>query len=603
MKNNQLAIVGSGPTAIYLLKHILENAKFIYSQIDSITIFEKENMMGLGMPYNPETTDKYNLSNISSEEIPDLPESFANWLRKQNPELLKKFNVTHLPISDSAVYSRLALGAYFHEQYKLLVEKLITSGFHITELPRHEVKDIVLDETGSAVEVIVNSSQTHSFSKVVIAVGHEIKDTDQPEKGYYDSPWPIKKLIPERNEFYNFKIGMLGASLSAFDVATSLAHRHGNFVKTENGLTFNLHEAATGFKIILHSAEGWLPHLQYEQEKPMREIYRHTTRSEILALVDENGFLDMETFFEHICRPALIQAFQKDEKYDIINEFENPNFKFKDFIKLMSAKHEYVNSFLGMEKEMIFALDALKNNKPIHWMETLDDLMYCLNFHVELLPAEDHLFFRKEIMPFLMNVIAALPLSSAEILLAMYHAGCIDLVVGKVKIQDSEKKQTLIKITGIDGVEHTNAFNLFINCGGQENVELENYPFKSMVKLGTVRKARTKFKTIPASKELNVLINEEKVFRDNEEIFLNIGGIDVDATYNVIRETGVVEPKIHDIAFTHITGCRPYSYGLQACNATSSILVNTWVELNRKNLSTKTPIQTITKLYEGHEEL
>ncbi|WP_308992341.1 FAD/NAD(P)-binding protein [Mariniflexile litorale] len=603
MKNNRLAIIGSGPTAIYLLKHILENANFLYRQIGAITIFEKENMMGLGMPYNPETTDKYNLSNISSEEIPELPESFSGWLRNQNPELLRKFNITHFPIDDSAVYSRLALGAYFHDQYKLLVEKLVSYGFHITELPRHDVKDIVVNKNSNEAEVIVNGSQTYSFIKVVIAVGHKWVETDQPEKGYYASPWPIKKLIPERNEFYNFRVGILGASLSAFDVVTSLAHRHGKFIKTENGLTFNLNEAAAGFKIILHSAEGWLPHLQYEQEEPMREIYRHTNRSEILSLVDANGFLHIETFFEHICRPALIRAFKKDEKYDIINEFKIPDFNFKDFIKLMSEEHEYIDSFLGMEKEMVLALDSIKNNKPIHWMETLDDLMYCLNFHVELLPAEDHLFFRKEIMPFLMNVIAALPLSSANILLAMYHAGCIDLAVGKVEILDGERNKTIIKVTGNNGLEYKNEFKLFINCGGQKNVELENYPFQSMVKLGTVRKARAKFQMAPASKEMKVLIREEKVFLHNNETFLNTGGIDVDATYSVIREDGTVEPKIHDLTFTHTTGCRPYSYGLQACNATSSILVNSWVELNKNNTPAKTSIKTITKLYEENENL
>ena len=57
--------------------------------------------MGFGMPFNSNTTDKYNLSNISSLEIPDLPYTFAYWLRSQDLSDLEALNVTHFPISES----------------------------------------------------------------------------------------------------------------------------------------------------------------------------------------------------------------------------------------------------------------------------------------------------------------------------------------------------------------------------------------------------------------------------------------------------------------------------------------------------------------------
>ena len=53
-------------------------------------------------------------------------------------------------------------------------------------------------------------------------------------------------------------------------------------------------------------------------------------------------------------------------------------------------------------------------------------LFYTLNYHAELLPAEDHLALRSTVMPFLMNVIAALPLRSARMLLALDKAGILD---------------------------------------------------------------------------------------------------------------------------------------------------------------------------------
>ena len=80
---SNLAVIGSGPTAIYLLKYICDNIAVFQDHIDRITFFEKEEILGMGMPYHPKTTDIYNLANISSEEIPMLQESFADWLRTQ----------------------------------------------------------------------------------------------------------------------------------------------------------------------------------------------------------------------------------------------------------------------------------------------------------------------------------------------------------------------------------------------------------------------------------------------------------------------------------------------------------------------------------------
>lgn len=605
MKNKRLAIIGSGPTALYLLKHISDNITHLQNEIHSISIFEKGKYMGMGMPYNPETTDKYNLANISSEEIPELPERFVDWLRIQNKDLLKKWNITQFPIQESELYSRLALGQYFHEQYQLLITKLKQGGFIIKELVNHKVIDVAVGNKKTKVKVIIENSESYEFDKIVIATGHHWPNKDELKRGYFASPWPIKKLIPKTAEFYNFPIGTLGASLSAFDVVTSLAHRHGEFVKTKDGLVFNLHKKAKGFKIILHSAQGWLPHLQYDQEEPMREIYRHTNREELLSLVDSKGFLAIDTFFDKICRPALIEAFCKDKKKKTIKLLEDPNFGFEDFINLMSEEHEYIDSFIGMEKEKKLALESIKNKKPIHWMETLDDLMYCLNFHTELLSAEDHLFFKKEIMPFQMNVIAALPISSANILLAMHNADCIDLIEGKVTVIDAAKndKETKIEIEKENGTVDTAAYKMFINCSGQEKIELENYPFPSMEKSGIIRKARAPFKKTPDFKKLDNPDAEKNTFYKNKEAFLFTGGIDVDAAYKVIGKDGNVEDKIHDVTFTHTTGCRPYSYGLQACNATSSIVVNSWVVFDNENSDTKISIENITKLYKEDGDL
>lgn len=601
---SNIAIIGSGPTSIFLLQNIWNHIDILKHSIDKISFFEKENILGMGMPYNPNTTDIYNLSNISSEEIPMLQQSFADWLRKQDKETLKDLNIIELPIDDAEVYSRVALGYYFQEQFRQLITLIKSVGIQIFEYAQSEIKDISKTRNN---ELIVTDSQnkSHKFSTVILANGHVWKQEDKVEAGYYASPWPISKILPKHQQFYNFSIGTLGSSLSAFDVVTSLSHRHGEFITIDNKLKFIKHKEALDFKIVLHSAEGWLPHLQYEQQEPLREIYRHFNRSQLLELIDAKGFMRMEGFFDKLCRPALITAFTKDKLLDVVEKLQKQTFSFKDLVALMSRKHKFVNSFEGMKFEMITAKNSIYNDIPIHWMETLDDLMYSLNYHIELLPAEDHIFFHKEIMSFLMNVIAALPLQSAEILLALYDTNSIELKSGLVSFpEDSfEDNKTKITVKIEDGSTEELEYKLFINCGGQKKIEIDNYPFQSLVKEDVIRTATAKFANPKSATDLIAELDAKKIIYDGSGTSLKLSGIDIDSSYRTINTSGTSNNFLYDINFTHTNGIRPYSYGLQACNATSLILVESWIAEVTEGKIISEKMEDITELYEDNEEL
>lgn len=601
---SNIAIIGSGPTSLYLIQHIWDHIQVFKDTIKKITIFEKQETVGMGMPYSPHNTDIYNLSNISSEEIPMLQETFGNWLRKQSYETLQKLNVKTLPIDDTKVYSRIALGYYFHQQFEQLISAIQSTGIHVVNSGECEVIDISQHAENDLIITDCYSS-VHAFTTAVIATGHEWDGEDKIESGYYASPWPIHKLLPNKEELYNFTIGTLGASLSAFDVVTSLSHRHGEFVTVDNKLKFVKHDSAPNFKIVLHSSKGWLPHLQYEQQEPIREIYRHFTRNQLLELIDDRGFLRIENFFDKLCRPILIAAFKKDKLFDVVEMLKDETFSFKDLVTFMSEKHEYVNSFEGMRTELIKAEKYVRKRIPVYWMETLDDLMYSLNYHAELLPAEDHLFLHNEIMSFLMNVIAALPLQSAEILLALYDADTIELKAGLVSFDDHsfQNSKTKITVKAEDGSSEEIEYKLFVNCGGQKKLELADYPFQSLVEKGIVQNATAKFENEDIFKKEPAQFDPEAIVKNSNGVNLKISGIDIDASYRTINKKGITNHFLYDISFTHTNGLRPYSYGLQACNATSLILVESWIAeiVDGKDVSKE--IETITELYEDNEEL
>jgi len=573
-----IAIVGSGASAIYLLKHLSDEPDFLRRHIAAISIFEKDDLTGMGMPYSPVTTDRYNMSNISSEELPELTVTFADWLREQEPEVLEELFLTGVEIRDDEVYNRIALGRYLHSQYQALIRKLTEAGVEIREHPGCEITDVTDHPTSGKVTLATRDGASHEFDKIMVATGHHWENTDNPDTGYYASPWPISKLLPADGEIMDYPIGTLGASLSAFDVISSIVHRQGRFEERDGLKIYHPRPGTENFKITMHAAGGLLPHLQFDQDEPFREIYRHVDRDGLLELRDWDGFIRLETYFQEVCKPALMTAFEKDGMPDMVALLGRPDFMLEDFVERMTDKHDYENAFEGMRFEMMEARRSVEEHKPIHWKEVIDDLMYTLNFHAEMMCAEDHVMLKSTVMPFLMNVIAAMPLPSAATLLALYDAGKLDMVTGRARISETQDEDGMTRVVvENDGEETRFSYGMFVDCSGQKPLELEDYPFQTLVRNGTVRKARATFLDPDAIDSLPEE-NKDRVFHDEGRWVYHVGGIDIDGGYRVIGRDGLANPRIFELAFPHTSGIRPYSYGLQACSHTGAIVVAAWID-------------------------
>lgn len=567
----RLAIVGSGPSALYLLKHLADAVDRFSKTIDSINIFEQDEHIGRGMPYTPSTTDIHNLCNITSEELLPLDISFAEWLRQLDAQTLRSYGITSGDFSHQETYCRLAMGHYFADQFQSQLSKLRLAGIEITERPSTQVTDVIDDPKRHLVKIVANNDQLE-FDTVVIASGHRFDDHDQPESGYFASPWPIQKILPADHERYNFTIGTLGASLSAFDVLSSLAHRHGRFEGGET-MKFVAADGCDNFRIAMHSLNGWLPHLQYEQREPIRELYRHVDAETLQSFRDEDGFLRLDVYFDRVCRPALRAAFANDNRPDMVELLDLDRFDIQAFAKQMTDQHQYDDAFDGMRSELPAAEESIEEDKPIHWKEIFDDLMFALNYHAHWMAAEDHIRFQSIVMPFLLNVIAALPLQSAKMLLALRDAGRLDLIDGKASVQSFEEDETIVQVENDHGTTN-HRYRRFVDCTGQGSLKVDQFPFASLVDQGTVRSARAIFAD-PSSIDRLCEIDPKRLTQEDPPTY-KIGGIDIDPTFRVIGNDGRPNDRIYDIAFPHATGLRPYSYGLQACELTPRIVVDHW---------------------------
>jgi FAD-NAD(P)-binding len=583
----RLGMIGSGASSIYLLKHFLGQMSELKKFIGSIHVFERDELPGIGMPYHPGTTDVHNLCNISSREIPRMVEPLFDWLKGQPTERLDQWGILRESLSEGALYPRLALGAFFREQFERLCEEIRENGVDVTVTPGCEIVDVVQKSSGGKINLISRDKSEFEMDRVFVCTGHQWPEEDVPRAGYFSSPWPIAKLLPNPGEFFNFEVGLLGASLSAFDVVTSLAHRQGCFVEQEGKLKFIVAPGAEGFRIFLHTKEGRLPQLQFEQVRPLRKLYRHISREDLLSLL-RDGWLRLADYFNVVCRPLLHEAFCRDGRMDVAKLLgrNEQGCSLEDFVATMTREHEYDDAFEGMRREL--AQEQRRGERPVHWKELLDDLMYTLNFHVEMLPAEDHQQLTRVVMPFLLNVMAAMPLPSARILLALREADCIDIVEGAVLDVRCGEGKTFVTVereaghdpTQGDGVQEdlvkAHCYSLFVDCSGQSPIELETFPFPSLVENGQVRRAWAGYAN-PAHRQKKEQTDSKIGEFEGRPVYY-VGGIEIDPTYRVVSAGGQANDRLYDLSFPHTAGVRPYSYGLQACEATAALAVASLVK-------------------------
>ena len=158
----------------------------------------------------------------------------------------------------------------------------------------------------------------------------------------------------------------------------------------------------------------------------------------------------------------------------------------------------------------------------------------------------------------------------------------------------TEPGSTSVTIT--NGEETTKGrYQLFVECGGQKPLGLDNYPFRSLVEQGIVCDATALFADDAAAE---VAPPDKVSGKGGRKVFLT-GGIGIDSAYRVLRRYGAPEPSIYDLAFPHTSGTRPYSYGLQACSTTSRIMVSAWVQAIVDAAPVDGGLGNVTELYEA----
>lgn len=561
----RIAILGGGPSALFVFKRFVEAG-----QTDlEIHIFESKKLLGAGMPYSYQGSNNEHVTNVSDNEIPEIVTNIAEWIQTVPDEALEGFHFDKNKFNEYKVLPRLLFGQYLAGQFDLLIEKAKEIGLETLVHTGCKIIDIIDVPGTQQVDVEIEDGGLSRFNQVIICTGHNWPTKHEGETpGYFESPYPPSKL----KIHCNHPIAIRGSSLTAIDAIRTLARHNGSFDKDANGkVVFTASEESPEFRIVMHSRSGLLPAIRFHLADPLLSEEVLLTEEEIEQKRSENGgFLSLDYMFEKTFKDLFRD---KDAKfYERIKDMT-----MEEFVGSMMDMRERVEPFTLFRKEYAEAEQSIRNHESIYWKEILAVLSFALNYPAKYMSAEDMQRMQKVLTPLIAVVIAFVPQSSAQELLALNDAGRLDIIsVGDDSHADPESQGGVTyHYSDESGEEKAVHYQTYVNCVGQPHLPFEAFPFKSLIKNGSVSPAYLKFKSVEKGKVALEEGNENVEQIGDKDYFLRVPGITINDEFQVVDHFGKENRRIYIMAVPYIGGYNPDYSGLDFCEQASETIVNT----------------------------
>lgn len=559
-EKKRIAILGGGPSALFLFKSLLA---LTIKELE-IDIFEKETQLGAGMPYSSFGANDEHITNVSNNEIPELVTSIDEWACTVPKHTLTRFNIDPEHFSAYKVLPRLFFGQYLSAQFDLLLARAKADGIVVRIHLGCTVQD-VMDKPGiEETWIDVSEMGVLKFDAVVICTGHNwpmVHEGTVP--GYYDAPYPPSKL----NLILNHAVAIKGSSLTAIDAIRTIARSNGAFSKEKDGrLVYEIFDHSPSFRISMHSRSGMLPAVRFHLEDSHLSTDSLLSPEELAAHIKENdGFLSLDFVFEKNFK----QLFRDRDPvfYEKIKAMT-----MEEFVEAMMALRESLDPFQLLSAEYAEAAKSIKRKESVYWKEMLGVLSFAMNYPAKYLSAEDMQRLHGTLLPLISIVIAYVPQSSCEELLALRNAGILEMIsVGEDSQVEPElhKHGATYRYTNETGQEQAFHYQTFIDCVGQPHLAYAQFPFKSMLSNKTISPARIKFRSsVQGSKALESG-NEKVELGTDGTYYLNVSGIAINDHFQVMDQYGAYNDRIYIMAVPYIGGFNPDYSGLDFCEEAS----------------------------------
>ncbi|HWW40372.1 FAD/NAD(P)-binding protein [Pedobacter sp.] len=563
MKNiKHIAILGGGPSGLFMFKRLIESGR---TDIN-IKIFERKNKLGAGMPYSAEGANDEHITNVSSNEIPMLVTSLADWINSVSKDTLDKFHIDPTRFNEYKVLPRLLFGQYLTAQFDLLQKQARENGVEYQIYYNTEATDITDYPEQGMVVIEINGGEKFEFDQVIICTGHYWpKRYEGKVPGYFDSPYPPVKLGLKLDH----PVAIKGSSLTAVDAIRTLARHNGTFNKHPEGyLFYQLHKHSPNFKLVLHTRNGMLPAVRFHLEDSHLSNDELLSNEEIAKHIAENeGFLSLDYVFEHDFKLPIKE--KQPEFYQQIKEMS-----LEEFVSAMMDLRERLDPFQLLKAEYAEAEKSIRRRESVYWKEMLGVLSFALNYPAKYLSAEDMQRLQKTLAPLISIVIAYIPQSSSEELMAMHQAGVLELIsVGDDgQVEAGDEGGATYNYTDETGEKLSVYFNTYVDCVGQPHMAFEDFPFKSLLNKGTVSPAMLKFRSAIEGRKA---MEEGKDVRQDSKgnYYLKVSGIAINDYFQVVDAYGAFNDRIYIMAVPYIGGYNPDYSGLDFSEAASAAIV------------------------------
>lgn len=556
---HQVAIIGGGPSGLFMLKKLIEKG----SHELAIHIFEKSKQLGAGMPYSSQGANEEHVTNVSGNEIPNLEQSISEWIVNVHPDTLARFHIDLAHFHEYQVLPRLLFGQYLSDQFHLLQQKAVKIGIAIKVTYGAEVVDMLDMPDVEQVELKFADGRKISFERVILCTGHLWpKQHEGKIPGYFDSPYPPLKL----KQIFNHPIAIRGASLTAIDALRTLARQHGCYERTADGLLqYRLNKENANFKMVMHSREGLLPGIRFHLDEPILGKDSLFDIDEIRKIrADNEGFVPLDLVFEEKFKKPLAEVDPEFYK-------EIAPLNVERFIEKMMSLRERLDPFQLFLAEYKEAAKSIRQHRPIHWKEMLCGLSYTLNYPAKYFSAEDMLRLKQTLMPLISLIIAFVPQSSAEELLALHDAEILELVAvgNSSEVKPLEEGGIDYYIEDEKGVGHTTRYLTFIDCIGQPHLNFDAIPYPGLKENGTVTPARLSFRKQDLASKM-ATENQDIEIDHQGNYYLRVPGLAINDYFQVVDRYLALNPRIYVMAVPFIGGYNPDYSGLDFCETAAT---------------------------------
>lgn len=560
-KLGSIALIGGGPAALFMLKEIVNQNL----QVENIYIFEKNERLGVGMPYGKYGSCHEHLANVSANEIPELVHDVAHYLSRNPTDDFPDYYING-KLNPYQVLPRLLLGNYLENQFHEYIKLALKLKIKVHVLTGTAVTDLLYDRKKENYRVTVTDDQVYEAEVVVICTGHYWPLTfEGKKKGWYDSPYPPSKF----DQRTNFPVAIKGASLTAVDAVKTLSRLNGQYFYDEDKVSYVLNEDSKNFSIHLFSTGGYLPALRFHSESEPYSLSWSITLDEIYDYKEKNnGFVALDYVFERNFKNPIRHS--DPEFYEKIKDMT-----IEEFVEEMLSLRKELDSFTLFRAEYVEAKKSINRRKSISWKERLAAFSYAMNYPAKHFSAEDMLRLRKVLMPLISVIIASLPQESYKEIIALYEAGVIDHIqVDRDSHVDPHADTGAIYCyKDIQGKKREQHYQLYVDGTGQQPLEFNDLPFEGLKDQGLISAGYLNFKD-PNEGEKYVSEKSIHVKSDsNNGYYMQVKGLSINDYFQALDAFGNATKNLFIMAVPFIGGLNPDYSGLDFCDTASRRIV------------------------------